>query len=384
MTTTSHLPTTTVLRCWAEIDLHSLRKNVATIRSFLGDQREYVAIVKADAYGLGLKAIVRTLIDAGIRSFAVANITEALHVRELAPTERIIILSPILPGEEEALADYQFIPIISSLAEHQRLHQLGESLGTSIPFHLKIDTGMGRLGVHFEDTASLSELIAPHPHAHIQGICTHFPSADSDTDFTRLQRQRFVAILNKYNLPGAAPLLIHADNSAGLDTLEPVNCFNAVRVGLLQFGCAPNPKATTARLDLQPVLSLHTRIGLIRELPAGSSVSYGRTHITSRHSRVAILTAGYCDGIPVAASNRAQILVAGTRCPIIGRVTMDQTVIDVSHLDPATLAVGDNATIVGKQGTEHIDLHEFSAAAGTIPWEICCSISKRVARITNG
>lgn len=384
MTTTGQIPTATVLRCWAEIDLRNLRTNVATIRRYLGGQREYVAVVKADAYGLGLGAIVRTLLASGVRSFAVANVAEALQVRDLARRARIIVLSPILREEDEYLFEHDLIPMISSPGEHERLQELGRAHGTSIPFHLKIDTGMGRLGVHFEDIASLATLFAPHPHAHIVGICTHFSCADSDPEFTRRQRERFLAILKKYPLPASEVLMIHADNSAGLDSLEPQMCFNAVRIGLLQLGCAPNPASVTGDLPLSPVLSLHTRIGLIKELPAGSGVSYGRTHVTSSRCRIAVLTAGYCDGIPVSASNRAHILVAGTRCPIIGRVTMDQTIIDVSHVDPAAIAVGDIATIVGSQGKESITLHEFSAAAETIPWEICCSISKRVARITNG
>ncbi len=382
MTAADQTTPNAVLRCWAEIDLRSLRDNVTCIRNYLGAGREYVAIVKADAYGLGLQAIVESLLTAGVNSFAVANITEAIHVRQLAPQQRIIILSPILPGEEGALVEYNLIPIISSVDELNRLQRLGKSTHQSIPFHLKIDTGMGRLGIHYEDKESLAQLFQPSPDAHLEGICTHFPCADSDVEFTRLQRQRFTSLLDSVQLPERADFLIHADNSAGLDTIDPGGTFNAVRIGLLQFGCAPNPSAATAKLALRPVLSLHTRIGLVKNLPKDASVSYGRTFFTTGDTRIAVLTAGYCDGIPVAASNRAQVLVNGIRCPVIGRVTMDQTIIDVSHLDPASLEVGAIATIVGRQGNGQIHLREFSDWADTIPWEICCSISKRVARIT--
>ena len=182
--------------------------------------------------------------------------------------------------------------------------------------------------------------------------------------------------------PGFDPasLFIHADNSAGLETTPGRSAFNAVRVGLLQFGILPHPHSMLARVHTEPVFSFHTRVGLVKTVPAGTGISYGRTHVLQRNSTVAVLTAGYGDGIARACSNRGQVLIHGQRCPVLGRVTMDQTMVDITDV-PEKINCGDPVVLVGRQGREEISITEFSEWSDTIPWETLCSVTKRVPRL---
>jgi alanine racemase len=367
------------LRCWAEIDLAALERNLKLIRASLPPHIKYVAVVKADAYGHGVHHAAARLMHAGADLFAVANVNEAAALRELGPGWPILILSPLLPGEEEALADGDLAATISSSDEVARLQRVGRAAAVTIPVHLKIDTGMGRTGVWHEDAAGLCARIIAAPQLRLAGVCTHFASPDHDPVFTSEQRRRFLSALAKCAGLKPAELFIHADNSSGIETLPGASPFNAVRIGLLQFGVLPHPQSLLAQVRTEPVFSFHTRVGLVKRLPRGTTVSYGRTHTLRRDSTVAVLCAGYADGLPRAASNRSHVLIQGHRCPILGRVTMDQTIVDVT--DAPAVACGDEAVLVGRQQGAEITLTEFSRAADTIPWETLTSVTKRVPRV---
>jgi alanine racemase len=370
---------TRLLRCWAEIDLAALERNLKLIRAALPAGMRYVAVVKADAYGHGLHQVAARLMHAGADLFAVASVAEARALRELGPGWPILILSPLLPGEEEALLDSNFAATLSSAEELGRFAALGVSARREISVHLKIDTGMGRAGVWFEQAPALFEQLAAAPRLKLAGIFTHFASPDDDQAFTAEQRRRFLATLAR--LPGIdlARLFVHADNSAGIETLPGASPFNAVRVGLLQFGVLPHPHSLLAQVQTEPVFSFHTRVGLVKQLPRDTTISYGRTHRLEHDTTIAVLSAGYADGLPRAASNRARVLIRGRRCPVLGRITMDQTIVDVSGVPG--VACGDEVVLVGKQGAEEISLAEFSRAADTIPWETLTSVTKRVPRV---
>jgi alanine racemase len=366
------------LRCWAEIDLAALERNLRVIRASLPRHMRYIAVVKADAYGHGLHHAAARLMHAGADLFAVANVAEAAALRELGPGWPVLILSPLLPEEDGALADGEFAATVSGTDEVARFDAVGRRAGRGVPVHVKIDTGMGRLGVWHEAAPALFAAIAAAPHVRVAGVCTHFASPD-DAAFTAEQRRRFLAALPA--APRAADLFVHADNSAGLGTLPGGDAgpFNAVRIGLLQFGVSPDPAPASAAVHTEPVFSFHTRVGLVKRLPRGAGVSYGRSHILRRDTTVAILCAGYADGLPRAASNRAHVLIRGHRCPVLGRVTMDQTIVDVTDAPP--VSVGDPVVLVGRQGRAEITLTEFSLTAETIPWETLTAVSKRVPRI---
>jgi alanine racemase len=369
------------LRCWAEIDLAALERNLRLIRASLPAHIRYVAVVKADAYGHGLQQVAGRLMHAGAELFAVANLTEAAQLRELGPGWPILLLSPLLPDEVRIAVEYDVAVTVSTADEVARLDEAAAAAGRLVPIHLKVDTGMGRLGVWHEEAPALVARIAAAHHLRLAGIFTHFASPDDDAEFTAEQRRRFLAALAASRLDREAPpgLFIHADNSAGLETMPGASPFNAVRVGLLQFGILPHPSSFLAGVRAEPVFSFRTRVGIVKHLPAGTTVSYGRTRKLTRDSRVAVLCAGYGDGIPRSVSNRASVLIGGVRCPVLGRVTMDQTIVDLT--DAGTVASGDEAVIVGRQGGAEITIGEFSRWADTIPWETLCSVTKRVPRV---
>jgi len=369
------------LRCWAEIDLAALERNLRHIRASLPPHIRYVAVVKADAYGHGLQQVAGRLMHAGADLFAVANIAEAALLRELGPGWPILLLSPLLPDEDRFVGEYDVAATVSTLDEVARLEKASRSARRAISVHLKVDTGMGRLGVWHEEAPALVRRISDSKDLRLAGIFTHFASPDDDAAFTEEQRRRFLGVLAECRLDRVPPekLFIHADNSAGIETMPGMSPFNAVRVGLLQFGVLPHPSSFLAKVQAEPVFSFHTRIGIVKRLPAGTTVSYGRTRRLSRDSTIAVLCAGYGDGIPRAVSNRASVLIKGVRCPVLGRVTMDQTIVDVS--DVPGLASGDEAVIVGRQGADEISIGEFSRWAETIPWETLCSVTKRVPRV---
>lgn len=366
------------LRAWAGIDLAALERNLHAIQAALPSNVAYVAVVKADAYGHGLPQTVTRLMQSGVDLFAVANLREAAAIREIGSGWPILILSAILPSEDEYLWEYDVIPTLSSHDELQRWTTLAKAKQQRLAVHVKIDTGMGRLGVWHEQAFELLQKISEvKEFIHLAGIYTHFSSADSDPEFTQLQRTRFLNVLQQYQ-PDPA-LLIHADNSAGIDTFSVDGPYNAVRIGLMQFGISPYPESMLGRVATEPVLSFHCHLSLVKNLPAGSHISYGRTFTCSSPKHIGILSAGYADGIPTALSNRGSVLIHGKRCPILGRVTMDQTIVDLSNCPEAQ--TGDHVTLIGVEGEEMISATEFASKSQLIPWEVLVSISKRVPRI---
>jgi len=366
------------IRAWVEIDLGRLELNVAQVRAALPPYLSYIAVVKADAYGHGLEPIVGRLMRAGVDVFAVANLVEAAAIREVGRGWPILVLSALLPGEESQAVQLGVMPTVSSIDEVRRLDEAARAIGRPVRVHLKIDTGMGRLGVWHPDAGRVYGAIRETAQLELAGIYTHFAASNSDAEFTAQQRRLFLDTLA--GLPGwdDQPRLIHADNSAGLESFAVDGPFNGARVGLLQFGVNPHPGSLLAKVPTAPVLTFHTRVSLIKDLPAGEGVSYGRTHRLARDSRLGILAAGYGDGVPTALSNRGRVLVRGRSCRILGKVTMDQTVVDLTDVPDA--ARGDTATLIGEQDGETISAREFAFESHQIPWEAFCAITSRVAR----
>jgi len=367
------------MRCWAEIDLDALERNLRLIRASLPPHMRYVAVVKADAYGHGLHQTAAALMHAGADLFAVANLSEAAALRELGSGWPILLLSPVLPDEDRFLSDYDIAVTVSSEDEVVRFDRAAGLANKPQAVHLKIDTGMGRLGVWHERAHEVCAAILAASNLRLAGIFTHFASPDDDPAFTAEQRRRFLAALSRCEGIDLAELFVHADNSAGLESIETAGPFNAVRIGLLQFGILPRPRSLLDQVHTEPVFSFRTRVGLVKRLPAGTTISYGRTHTLKRETQVAILCAGYGDGISRATSNRAEVLIRGRRCPVLGRVTMDQTIVDVSEV-PGVIP-GDEAVLVGWQNGAQISIAEFSTWADSIPWEVLCSVTKRVPRV---
>ena len=315
---------------------------------------------------------------AGADLFAVATLSEAVAVRELGPGWPVLLLSPLLPEEDRYLAEYDLSATVSSIDEIKRLDAVGRVADKCISVHLKVDTGMGRLGVWHEQTPTVFAAISASPNVRLDGVFTHFASPE-DFVYTAEQRRRFLAALDCCQGLQLDRLFVHADNSAGIETLPGASPFNAVRIGLLQFGILPQANSLLSEVHTEPVLSLKTRVGLVKDLPQGQTVSYGRTQTLQRNTKVAILCAGYGDAIPRAMSNRAEVLIKGLRCKVLGRVTMDQTIVDVTDLP--LVNCGEEVVLVGKQLDASISISEYSSWADTIPWETLCSVTKRVPRI---
>jgi alanine racemase len=368
------------LRAWAEINLGALERNLRAIRSNLPDYLRYISVVKANAYGHGLAPIVTRLMHSKADAFAVANLEEAARLREIGTGWPILVLSVLLPSEYEEAIELGVTPVLSSVDEVQQFSAIAKKHSQQLGVHLKIDTGMGRVGVWYPGFANLLDELLLHPALKLAGLCTHFSSADSDPDFTSLQRKRFLDSLHLLSEHLRRNTLIHADNSAGIESFPEDGPFNAVRVGLLQFGVRPKAGSLLGKTLTEPVLSFHSRVGLVKDLPAGTPISYGQTHRLKRRSKIAILTAGYADGLSTALSNAGSVILQDRLCPIIGRVTMDQTVIDVTDLDQQP-RVGDRATFIGSSGSQSITTSQFAKWSGQIEWEAFCSLSQRTKRI---
>jgi alanine racemase len=367
-------------RCWADIDLAALERNLRHIQAGLPADLKYVAVVKADAYGHGIQPVVSRLMQCGADMFAVANVGEGMQIREIGSGWPILVLSPVLPGEEEALLDYDLIATLSTTEEAERFNQFARKAGTPLPVHVKIDTGMGRAGVWHESAAELLQKVSVMDSLRIEGLYTHFADAPQDSIFTETQRRLFLDATSAFReQQNGQPLLIHSDSSSSLKSLGGESPINAVRIGLLQFGVPPFPESVLADVIVEPVLSFYAQVGLVKNLPTGTGISYGRTCSLKRDSRVAVLTAGYGDGIPRALSNRGHVLIGSQRCPILGRVTMDQTIVDVTDLHG--VAPGQVVTLIGEANGQKISLSEFAKISDSIPYEILCSITKRVQRV---
>ncbi len=372
-------------RCRADIDLSAFESNVRALRAALPPGCRYISVVKADAYGHGLSRVVERLARGSLVDlYAVASLEEAAVVRRYDRLSPVLMLSPVFPGDEAYLLELGVTPTVSSPGEVDRISRVAAREKKKHPVHLKVDTGMGRLGIWHEEALPLYQKLIAADGLSLAGIYTHLASADCDPDFTALQRKRFRAALDRMPDLPREELLVHADNSAGFDSFEEAHGFNAVRIGIAQYGVLPAAEAAgrLRNLPLAPVCSLHSRVSLVKTLPAGTDISYGRTCRLERRTRVAVVAAGYGDGVHLACSNRGAILIRGVRCPILGRVTMDEIMVDATRIPD--LAPGEPATLFGRSHGAEISLREYSEWCGTIPWEALCSITQRVSRVYTG
>src|SRR5438477_2960683 len=322
-------------RCWAEIDRDALRHNVRVVRDRIGSA-EMLAVVKANAYGHGLTGVAETLAEQ-VQLFGVANLEEAIALRERFHLP-VIILGPSLPEEMATIVERAFIPTISTFEEAQAFDRIGK---TSINF--KVDTGMGRMGAVETEAVEIFKRVAALPKIDIHSVSTHMPVSDVDVEYTKDQLVRFRKVVEQLRATVPGKYKAHVLQSAG--TLAFNNpTFEIVRAGIILYGISPLPEFQNL---LKPAMTWKTRIGLIREMPKGRSISDGRTFMTPKTIRVAALSAGYADGYPRHLSNReADVLIRGQRCPLLGRVTMDLMMADVSNVKEAT--VGDEAILLGR------------------------------------
>jgi alanine racemase len=355
------------LRSHIHIDSAALRHNVQQVQQWAGT-RNIIAVVKADGYGLGAERVVPIYAEAGIRHYAVANINEAIRLRTIVPEARLVILGEVLAEERERVANIQAEPCVSRLEDVWAFARYG-SEEQPLGLHCFVDTGMGRMGCLPGEAIGIISAIREHPRLRLTGIGTHYPEA-SDAAFSTRQEQQFAKLLAAIG-PIPDDCLVHLANSDGL-RLRPTDCGNSARVGLLLTGVCDDAEA---RERLLPAVSWHSCITLIKELPAGHPISYGMTYHLNNDTMVAIVPIGYADGYPTLLSHKASVLIHGKRCPVLGRVTMDYLVADISGLDHPHLS--DEVIILGRQGEEHIRAEELAQMSGLLSYEILCSLNKR-------
>ncbi len=358
------------MKSWIEIDLGRLKSNVESLRSAVGESTEIIYVVKANAYGHGVEQVARGAWDAGVRWYALAHVSEAREVREVLPEANIMIIGPVAPAEVAECVEGRFTPMTTGLEHGRSLGAKAEEIGAELECHAKIDTGMGRLGIRWQDALAELRGLKKVNGIKLSGICTHFASAEADSRaFFDEQRKRFEALLADLLAEGIDPGFRHVSNS-GAVFLEPEADFDGVRPGIMLYGYGPSSRRR--EVEIGPILQWKARVGQVRRIPAGSTISYNSTYVTPEDTCIAVIEVGYADGFPRALSNRGHVLVAGKRAKVVGTVTMSLLMVDVG-LD-ADVRQGDEAILIGRQGDESIWADELAAEAGTITYEILTGI----------
>ncbi len=365
-------------RVWAEVRFDHLRDNVALLKRRLRPATKLMAVVKADAYGHGAVEIARELQRLGVSWFGVGDSGEALELRGHGIRGSILILGAIVDGEQEQVVAHDVSVCIHSESRIEQLAAEARRQGRRCRVHLKVDTGMGRLGVLPGRALALARRIVRSPWLELEGVATHLAGTEAGHDAGNgEQLEAFLAVRDSIRREGLGQPLHHAAASAAIFSDLDAE-LDLVRPGLALYGIAPAGAGAAAR-GLKPLLSLHTQIIFLKDVPAGTPIGYGRTFKTAARTRIATLPAGYNDGLPLRLSNRGHALVHGLRAPIVGRISMDYAMLDVGRI--RGVRVGDAVTLLGRDGDEQLRLDELAAAAETIPYQVLCSLGRRVARV---
>jgi alanine racemase len=377
---------------WAEIDLGAIAHNVRELRRLTRPQARVMAVVKANGYGHGALEVARTALASGAEWLGVARLAEGIHLRKNGLDAPILVFGPTLPADAGLLVDFDLRQSITSLDAARACSAAACAQGRRIKAHLKLDTGMGRLGLvpaalsgsSLPDAAGAGLIreataIATLPGIEAEGVFTHFAAADSaDLSSAKRQLEIFCDVLERLRSAGLEFPVRHAANSAGVIALPDAH-LDLVRPGIAVYGLNPSDAIDLQGIDLRPAMTLKARLIQVKRVPAGFSVSYGMTHRTPQPTTIATVPAGYADGVNRALSNRGQMLVRGQRVPIVGRVCMDLTLLDVGAVQD--VQVGDEALIFGSRGQAGIPADEVAHALGTINYEIVCAVSGRVPRL---
>lgn len=368
-------------RCWVEISLKQIAENFRAICDVVGSDVEVMPVVKADAYRHGAVEVSRTLVAAGARWLAVSNVEEGAILRDHGITTRILVMADFLPDERAGLLDYNLTPVIHSLGDIAEWDRMASARGIAANYHLKIDTGMGRLGTRASSSAILGAIGAAN-HVQLEGLMTHFASAaDYASTHTDDQLRLFEALCSELAHAGVHPPILHLASSTPIAYGRKSAWRRMVRPGLAVYGYVSPVAAGNAPsrvLEVRPALAWKTAVLAVKDLPAGEPVGYGGLYRTVKPTRIAVLAAGYADGIPHRA-NKGRVIANGHLAPMIGAVSMDLTTIDITQCPP--LATGDAVTLLGSEDDVSIDAEQIALAADTISYRVLCGIHTRVKRI---
>ena len=366
------------MRTWAEIDLDALKYNFDNIRSKLNPETKIMAVVKADAYGHGYGECCKTFLDCGADAFAVATLSEAKQVRRVCPDTPILILGTVQNDDMQEIIKYGIMPSISDTANCEALSKEAEKAGKTVKIHIKADTGMSRLGFNAEDNKTVSEIvkISKLPNIEIEGIFSHFACADEkNPEYTRMQFGRFLKLADELENVGVKIPVKHMSNSAAI-IMYPEMQLDMVRPGIILYGYYPSNEVDKTRLSLKPVMTVKSRITHIKEVEKGVGISYGKEYITDRKTKVATIPIGYADGYLRALKNKAKMEFDGRLFNVIGRICMDQCMIDVTNVN--NIGIGDEVAVFGNG---QITADSIAKWLGTISYEVLCLVSGRVPRI---
>lgn len=372
-------------RTWAQINLDALDNNITQIKSVIDPSAKLCAVVKADCYGHGYEYTAQQMQESGADWFGVSNLAEALQMRKAGIDRPVLILGYTPPDKVRELVYNDISQAVYSLSYARALSENAALYGVTVNAHIKVDTGMSRIGFLYHDSVEdypvLDEIekVCSLPGINPEGIFTHFSSADcADGElFTRLQYDLFLSACDRLAARGIYFEIRHCSNSAGILSYREMN-FDMVRAGIILYGLYPS-SAVERPVKLLPVMELKTVISMLKTVPAGTPVSYGRTFTAEHEMRIATVPIGYADGYPRRLSNKMSMLVNGHRAPVIGNVCMDQTMLDVTGID--NVFEGKQITVFGKDGGAYISVDELAEKAGLINYEVLCSLSRRVPRV---
>ncbi|HBA86334.1 MAG TPA: alanine racemase [Verrucomicrobia bacterium] len=361
---------------WVEIDLKVLEANIRQVRSVLRPETSIVFVVKANAYGHGLKAVAERAFSAGVGGFAVAYVREALELRRSLSALPIFLIGVAEPVDVSALIEHRIVPVLTSLEQARALDRAAALHGRPLPVHVKVDTGMGRLGFPWHEIASVIPELQRLTHLDAAGICTHFASiepAQPDPAFT--QYARFCTARELLEEAWGKPLFSHVSSSLPFLFKHEWD-FNAVRPGILLYGYEAG--GALDRVTTEPILQWKTHVIQVKTVPAGATIGYGGTHVTNQATDIATISAGYADGYPRALSNKGIVLIGGKRCPVVGRVSMNWITVDVGP--SSGTKPGDEVVLIGRQGSASIWADEVAERCDTISYEILTGIHASVER----
>lgn len=365
---------------WAEINLSALAHNIGEVRRLVGHDTEVAAVVKANAYGHGLIEVARTLLAHGVDRLAVARVEEGLELRRAGVDADVLLMGFTPPAWYDAALENGFVLTVYDLALAEQLSDAAGRHGKTVRVHLEVDTGMGRLGVLADRDVYRNILaIALLPHLEVEGLFTHFASADhADKTHAHHQFAEFMEIVCTLGRDGLDIPLLHAANSGAIIDI-PESRLNMVRPGIMLYGLYPSVELDRKQVRLRPAMTLKAQVGFVKRVPAGWPVSYGATYTVPAPTVLATISCGYADGYNRLLSNRGEVLIRGQRAPVVGRVCMDQIVVDVGHVPD--VAMGDEVVLFGRQGESELPVDEIASLLGTINYEVVCAVGARVPRI---
>jgi alanine racemase len=365
----------------ALVDLGAIEHNVTKVRELVGNGVEILAVVKADAYGHGAARAAEACERAGAAALGVALVHEGVELRHAGIGLPILVHCLAGEGEIDAIIKNRLMPTVASLAFAEELSRRASEAGATLDVHADIDTGMGRIGFSPESAVKEIAEMVELPGVRLDGLYTHFSTSEVDDDpWTQNQLEMFTDLVERLSKMGIRPPRIHAANSGGVINYPQAH-LTLARPGLMLYGVYPH-RDLEEKVDLRPALSIETSIAFLKEIPEGVSLGYGRSFISPGPMRIATANVGYADGYPWRLSNNSSALVRETRVPVVGRVSMDQLLLDVTSIPDVEL--GDRVTLLGSEGAQRISAEDLAEWAGTIPYEILCRISKRVPRVYIG